>query len=146
MWPRPRLRRFRALYDEGVSIDAPPDKDDGEVPGVERAAVTNVAAQLKLRDLAPEEALRAVATFFAKNFSYTTWQEPRRRRTNETALAEFLLKTRAGHCEHFATARQCCCGPRACRRATPSVIRCRKRRVTNGSSVSGTRTPGVWRG
>jgi transglutaminase-like putative cysteine protease len=100
----PGFVRFRALYDEAVSIDTPPDKDDSEVPGVERAAVTNVTTQLKLRDLAPEEALRAVAAFFANGFRYTTWQEPRRRRTNETALAEFLLKTRAGHCEHFATA------------------------------------------
>jgi transglutaminase-like putative cysteine protease len=100
----PGFVRFRALYDEGGSIDAPPDKDDGEVPGVERAAVTNLAAQLRLRDLPPEGALRTVAEFFAKDFRYTTWQEPRRRRTNETALTEFLLKTRAGHCEHFATA------------------------------------------
>jgi len=100
----PGFVRFRALYDEGVSIDTPPDKDDSEVPGVERAAVTNVATQLKLHDLAPEEALRAVAAFLSGDFRYTTWQEPRRRRANETALAEFLLKTRAGHCEHFATA------------------------------------------
>ena len=100
----PGFVRFRALYEAGMSIDAPPDKDDNDVPGAERAAVLQVADELRLWELAPHEALKAVANFFAKDFSYTTWQEPRRRRTNETALAEFLLKTRAGHCEHFATA------------------------------------------
>ena len=100
----PGFVRFRALYDEGVSIDTPPDKDDSDVPGVERAALTNVAEQLRLPDLAPKEALQAVAAFLSRDFRYTTWQEPRRQHTNETALAEFLLKTRAGHCEHFATA------------------------------------------
>jgi transglutaminase-like putative cysteine protease len=100
----PGFVRFRALYDEGMSIDAPPDKDDGDMPSAEREAVVQVANQLRLRDLEPEAALKAVAAFLAGDFRYTTWQEPRRRRTNETALTEFLLKTRAGHCEHFATA------------------------------------------
>ena len=100
----PGFVRFRAVYEEGASIDTPPDKDDREVPGVEGAAVTNVIKELNLHGLAPEEALKAVAAFLAKEFRYTTWQEPRGRRSNDTALREFLLKTRAGHCEHFATA------------------------------------------
>jgi len=100
----PGFVRFRAWYDEGASIDTPPDSDDREVPGIERVAVTNLAEELKLLGLPAEEALKAVAAFLAENFRYTTWQEPRRRRSNETALHEFLHKTRAGHCEHFATA------------------------------------------
>jgi transglutaminase-like putative cysteine protease len=100
----PGFARFRAFYDDGVSIDTPPDKDDREVPGAERSAVAEVAEALGLQELSPEEALRAVASFLAKDFRYTTWQEPRRRRANETPLMEFLRKTRAGHCEHFASA------------------------------------------
>ncbi len=100
----PGFVRFRALYDEGVSIDTFPDNDDREVPGLERAVVAKVAEQLRLTEMPPGEALKAVAAFLAKDFEYTTWQEPRRRRSNETPLAEFLLQTRAGHCEHFATA------------------------------------------
>jgi hypothetical protein len=99
----PGFVRFHAVYEEGASIDTPPDKDDREVPGVEGAAVTNVIEELNLHGRAPEEALKTVATFLAKEFRYTTWQEPRRR-SNDTALREFLLKTRAGHCEHFASA------------------------------------------
>jgi hypothetical protein len=100
----PGFTRFRAWYDDGASIDSPPDKDDSEVPGIERAAVTNIVEELQLRELPPEQALKAVAAFLARDFRYTTWQEPRRRRMSETALHEFLTKTRAGHCEHFATA------------------------------------------
>jgi hypothetical protein len=100
----PGFARFRAFHGNGLSIDTPPDRDDSEVPPAERAVVTNLVGELKLRDLPPEEAVKAVAAFFARDFRYTTWQEPRRRRSNETPLMEFLLKTRAGHCEHFATA------------------------------------------
>jgi hypothetical protein len=100
----PGFARFRARYDVGASIDTPPDKDDREVPGVERAAVSEVAVALGLQELPPEEVLKAVAAFLAKNFRYTTWQEPRRRRSNDTPLMVFLRETRAGHCEHFATA------------------------------------------
>jgi transglutaminase-like putative cysteine protease len=100
----PGFARFRAVYDEGVSIDTLPDKDDNEVSAAERAAVMQLAEELRLQELPPEEALQAVAAFLAREFRYTTWQEPRRRRSNETPLMEFLLKTRAGHCEHFATA------------------------------------------
>jgi hypothetical protein len=100
----PGFARFHVVYDEGASIDTPPDEDDGEIPVAERAAVTKVAEDLRLHELPPEEALRAIAAFLTRDFRYSTWQEPRRRRSNETPLTEFLLKTRAGHCEHFATA------------------------------------------
>ena len=43
--------------------------------------------------------------FFSANFSYSTYQAGGRRRgTNETAVSRFLLRTRKGHCEYFATA------------------------------------------
>jgi len=99
----PGFVRYRALYDEGTSIDTPPDADDVEVPGLEKPAVTVIAEELGLRGMEPEQALKTVAGFFAKDFSYTTWLGGRRR-SNETPLAEFLLKTRAGHCEYFASA------------------------------------------
>jgi hypothetical protein len=101
----PGFARFRAAYDEGASIDSSPDADDGEVPAFERPAVTRVADELKLRGLPAEEALQAVAKFFAEKFHYSTWlKEGRWSRSNDTALARFLLNTRAGHCEYFAAA------------------------------------------
>ena len=101
----PGFVRYRALYDEGESIDTLPDSDDRDVPANERALIARVAEELGLANMTPEQALKAVAGYFARNFSYTTWLGERRwRRSNDTPLAEFLLKTRTGHCEYFATA------------------------------------------
>jgi transglutaminase-like putative cysteine protease len=49
--------------------------------------------------------MQVLQSFFATNFTYSTWQEPAFwGKTNETALGRFLLRTRRGHCEYFATA------------------------------------------
>lgn len=102
----PGFVRFRAHYDEGRSIDSPPDRDDLDIPATERLAVNQVADELGLTNLPPTEAMARVARYFTEHFSYSTWvQIPRwRRRSNDSALTEFLLKTKAGHCEYFATA------------------------------------------
>jgi transglutaminase-like putative cysteine protease len=101
----PGFVRFRAVYDEGPSIDSPPDKDDLEIPVIERPTVTQVAEELGLDRLPPEGAMTRVTRYFSDQFRYTIWQGRRRwPRSNETPLTEFLLRTRAGHCEHFATA------------------------------------------
>jgi hypothetical protein len=52
------------------------------------------------------EAMRRIQRYFDSQFSYRTWQDrPREPRPpGETALGRFLTKTRAGHCEYFATA------------------------------------------
>lgn len=102
----PGFVRFRAYYAEGRSIDCPPDKDDTDIPALERLAVNQVADELGLTNLPPEEAMRRVTRYFTDQFRYTTWIDlPRwRRRSNDSALTEFLLKAKAGHCEYFATA------------------------------------------
>lgn len=78
--------------------------EDLEVPEREQRALDALIAELKLRGLPRDQALRQIAGFFADKFAYRTWQPPGRLGTNETALNRFLLKTRAGHCEYFATA------------------------------------------
>ncbi len=46
-----------------------------------------------------------MSSFFVDKFSYSTWLGPHKAaRNNETALARFLLESRRGHCEYFATA------------------------------------------
>ncbi len=52
-----------------------------------------------------ERKLLAIQQFFADKFSYSLWLGPdKAARTNETALSRFLLQSRSGHCEYFATA------------------------------------------
>jgi hypothetical protein len=102
----PGFVSFDAKYDKGLSLDAPPEDDDKDVPLQERPAVSEIAAGLGLRPgQSAREAMKKVETFFRDNFQYSTWLGPEHRAsTNETPLAKFLLKNRKGHCEYFATA------------------------------------------
>lgn len=78
--------------------------EDLAVPEKEQPALDQIITELKLRGLSREEKLHKVAGFFADKFTYRTWQPPGRMATNETPVSRFLQKTRAGHCEYFATA------------------------------------------
>lgn len=102
----PGLVVFDALYGPGAAMDSPAvPVDDLSVPDRERPVLRQVAAdwQLDANDLA--QTLRTLHNQFADNFTYSTWQGRRRfSRTNDTPLTRFLLKTRRGHCEYFATA------------------------------------------
>jgi hypothetical protein len=108
----PRLVMFDALYGPGETIDSPPgtspDPDeDLDVPDREKESLDAVIDQLQLRGAKRDRALRTLGGFFADKFSYSTWQGARTGRTrgtNETPLSRFLLSTRTGHCEYFATA------------------------------------------
>ena len=130
----PGLVIFDALYNPDSTLDSPPGTgatnlnrtslspgrsevadtvitnravfvdEDLRVPEREKPALDMIIDELKLRGLPRGETLRKVAGFFADKFTYRTWQPPGRFPTNETYVSRFLLKTRAGHCEYFATA------------------------------------------
>jgi hypothetical protein len=102
----PGLVIFDALYGPGPRVDSKPDDQDHVIPDTEEPALKQVAEQLNVAGQDFDMKLRAVNAFFQSNFTYTTWlQSPRmRRNTNETAIARFLLNTKRGHCEYFATA------------------------------------------
>jgi protein-glutamine gamma-glutamyltransferase len=75
------------------------------VPTSEVPALDEIISEMKISDATEEQKLLAVQQFFADKFSYSTWLGPDKvARTNETALSRFLLQSRSGHCEYFATA------------------------------------------
>ena len=49
---------------------------DLNVPSVERPALDQIIAELRLKKENPEAALRAVNGWFQNNFRYSMWQEP----------------------------------------------------------------------
>jgi hypothetical protein len=105
----PGLVIFDARYGPGATFDSPPDTStnhlDLAVPTNELPALDQVIAEMKISGATEERKLLAVQQFFAAHFSYSTWLGPDKlARTNETALARFLLHSRSGHCEYFATA------------------------------------------
>ena len=108
----PRLMIFDARYGSDMVMDALPETDetlpdqDLRVPTNEVPALDQVIAGLKLKNASEDKTLMAVQSFFENDFTYSLWQPPDTNEweTNETALSRFLLKTRSGHCEYFATA------------------------------------------
>jgi transglutaminase-like putative cysteine protease len=104
----PELVVFDALYGPGATIDSPADlKPDTYVPPRETNALEQVIAELQLKQQSPKQALHTLSAFFQDpdRFHYSTWQKPDKlSSTNETPLGRFLLRTRSGHCEYFATA------------------------------------------
>jgi len=101
---------FDAQYAAGATFDSPPDSGtnrlDLTVPSNEIPALDQIIAEMKIADaVSGPEKLLAVKQFFAAHFRYTAWLGPDKvARSNETALSRFLLQSRSGHCEYFATA------------------------------------------
>ena len=99
---KPGFFSYRVQVGGGNSAYGAPTPRDLVIPKAEAAAVTRIASELGLAALPPQRALAAVKQFFADRFEYSTWQGPPA--LGRTPLAEFLLATRAGHCEYFASA------------------------------------------
>lgn len=108
----PRLMIFDARYGSDMVMDAPPESDerfpneDLRVPTNEVPALKKVIASLHLANADHDRVLQTLHSFFENNFTYSLWQPTitKGTETNTTALSRFLLESRAGHCEYFATA------------------------------------------
>ncbi len=89
-------------------MDARPEADtyvtneDLLVPTNEIPALQQVISRLNLSEKNEDEKLLAINQFFVNNFTYTLRQDPPT--PDSPALARFLLQTRSGYCEYFATA------------------------------------------
>ena len=105
----PGLVIFDAFYGPGQTFDSPPDTStndfDLKVPSEETNALARVIAEMQLTATNDAQTRLAVAAFFAGKFTYSTWQGPEKRGTATVSpLTRFLLTSRSGHCEYFATA------------------------------------------
>jgi len=105
----PGLVIFDAHYGPGATFDSPPgtstNRLDLTVSTNEIPALEQVIAEMKITGTNDADKLLAVESFFLSKFTYSTWQGPDQRATNNaTPLTRFLLNRRRGHCEYFATA------------------------------------------
>jgi transglutaminase-like putative cysteine protease len=102
----PGLVIFDAYHGIGPTLDAPANTNqDLAVPPLETPALEQVIAEEQLNNLPLDEQMVRLRTFFQNKFTYRSWQEPGKfSSTNQTPLTRFLLGSRAGHCEYFATA------------------------------------------
>jgi hypothetical protein len=105
------LMVFDARFGPGATLDAPPDifettnSYDLRVPTNELPALDQVIAEMNLTTTNELEKRLAVERFFLNKFRYSTWQGiDKLADTNGTPLTKFLLTSRSGHCEYFASA------------------------------------------
>ena len=92
----------RVAFSPKTFFDQPPDENDLTLPKRERRAVIQIVEKLKLRSTSQKEVLPSIDAFFENNFKYSLALTAKGAGT--TPLSEFLLESRTGHCEYFATA------------------------------------------
>ena len=102
----PGLVIFDAISGPGDTIDSPPDTNDIAIlHGIEGDVLDAVIERLELGSKDTAGKLEAIRNFFQDEFEYSTWQSSGRPFTTEdTPLTRFLMETKRGHCEYFATA------------------------------------------
>jgi hypothetical protein len=101
----PGLIVFNAEYGPGPTMDSPADPvDDLYVPDWEGPALEKIIEELELTGKTRGAVLRKLDEFFGEKFTYSTYQTERWSRSQESPISRFLLKSRKGHCEYYATA------------------------------------------
>ena len=79
------------------TLQPPPGAEDLGVPDELEPALRSIEQEIGLHHLAPADAVAALRSFFLMRFSYS-------RKPGGASLEDFLVRTRRGHCEYFATA------------------------------------------
>lgn len=92
---------YRALSGDSRNPDPPPGPELLAVPDSLATPLEASASAAGARVGPPAARIRAIAAWFAGNFSYTL--DPRQGVFGRS-LAAFLTRDRTGHCEYFATA------------------------------------------
>ncbi len=98
----PGLAAYQARFAPGASEGGPPDDTDLSVPRRDLPVLSRIVGELGLASQSPRRALLTVADYFQRGFRYSTFQGDRP--LAASPLEEFLLRSRSGHCEYFATA------------------------------------------
>lgn len=98
----PNRAVFHAETSRTAAFDGPPDRQDLEVPAGTAVMLSQIVRELGLSSRRPRQALALLQRFFDEGFRYSLFRDGPD--PGPEALEEFLLKTRAGHCEYFATA------------------------------------------
>ncbi len=93
---------YQIQFNYNYDFDIPPTADDLYIDQQEKASLEQIIKQLNLKGKSQKQILQEVNNYFQDNFSYSLQLIGKDK--NLTSLSTFLLKTRSGHCEYFATA------------------------------------------
>jgi len=98
---QPGAAIYAARFAPDATLRVAPTQFDLRVPPAELGAVERIVDGLRLREMRPAAAMQALQRHFETEYRYSTF---RPRRAESTPVADFLVRTRSGHCEYFATA------------------------------------------
>ncbi len=98
----PGLIRYTARYRPGRSFELPPNPHDLMIPRGIAPLMREVTNDLDLQGAPPEVAVKGLLNYFRTRFSYSVVLSGSA--NAQTPLHDFLLNTRKGHCEYFASA------------------------------------------
>ena len=97
---------LRLSFERGAStpLDAPPKARDQRYPTREQPGLAPILADLPgASEVGPQAAVEAVRAYFRTGYAYTLNPQAEAG-AGLTAVGDFLLNERAGHCEYYATA------------------------------------------
>ncbi|MCI5148162.1 MAG: hypothetical protein D3916_01945 [Candidatus Electrothrix sp. MAN1_4] len=98
----PGLIGYQVHYQTESIGELSPSEKDLIVPPEESDTIQQIMEELNLSSRQPKEIPKVVADFFQDRFEYSL--KLRGAGQSKTSLTHFLLSSRAGHCEYFATA------------------------------------------
>lgn len=93
---------YQIQFNPNYSFDSLPTADDLYIDTQEKATLEQIIKKLNIKGKSQQQILQEVNNYFQENFSYSLQLLGKDK--NLTPLSTFLLKTRSGHCEYFATA------------------------------------------
>jgi transglutaminase-like putative cysteine protease len=96
------LVRYDARFGRAAAGDGAPTPADLAIPPREADVIARVMGDVTLAGRAPADRVNAIRGFFLGRFSYSRFLQGAP--VGASPLEDFLLRTRAGHCEYFATA------------------------------------------
>jgi len=97
----PGLVEYDVLFTTDAVQRDLPGEADLRVPKNVQALFGRIVDQLGLKEQAPDRAAQTVAAYFRDNFLYAVFQEGSE--ADKNRLEDFLIRSRKGHCEYFAT-------------------------------------------
>ncbi|CAN5172424.1 hypothetical protein BH11PSE11_BH11PSE11_18750 [soil metagenome] len=99
---QPGAYRFRVSHDQANADFAAPDPQDLVLPRGDSKLLYDLVQQLNLAEKSGDEKLVTLNAWFSENFAYSMTRSGNA--PGHTAMSDFLLRDRRGHCEHFASA------------------------------------------
>ena len=92
--------QYGAEFGPAIAFYDPPAVDDDQLPAAEREPFSRLAQELGLAGLPSAQAVQRAMQHLS-GFTYSLWREAPPP-AGVTPLADFMTRTRSGHCEYFA--------------------------------------------